>query len=48
LVDSIHIKTSLVRLVGAKAMAQAAGMPMTRPIRVEPTETMIELVACLM
>ena len=32
MVDSIHISRSLVRLVGWKAMAQAAGMAISRPM----------------
>ena len=42
-VDSIHINTSLVRLVGENAMAQAAGTATSRPRIVEPKAMMTEL-----
>jgi hypothetical protein len=45
LVESIQSKTSLVRLVGANAIDQAAGMAMSRAISVDPPATMIELSA---
>ncbi len=43
MVESIHIRRSLVRFPGAKAMAQADGMAMSSAIRVEPTEMITEL-----
>ena len=46
LVDSIHISRSLVRLVGANAIAQAAGTAMIRPTTLAPTDSTIELKAC--
>ncbi|MNL68969.1 hypothetical protein D3C87_1937710 [compost metagenome] len=42
LVESIHIRMSLVRLVGANAMAQAEGMAMISARMVEPTERITE------
>ena len=45
LVESIHIRRSLVRFPGAKAMAQAEGMAMTRAKKVEPSARMIEFMA---
>jgi hypothetical protein len=45
LVDSIQRSRSLVRLVGKKAIAQAAGIAMTRPSSVAPPERMIEFMA---
>ena len=43
LVDSIHIRMSLVRLVGEKAIAQAAGTATIRPRIVEPKAMITEL-----
>ena len=43
LVESIHISRSLVRLVGEKAIAQAAGTEISRPTRLAPTDSRIEL-----
>jgi hypothetical protein len=42
LVDSIHIRMSLVRLVGENAMAQAAGTATISARSVEPTEMITE------
>ena len=42
LVDSIHINRSLVRLPGTKAIAQAAGMAITRARMVEPNDRITE------
>jgi hypothetical protein len=47
LVESIHIRRSLVRLPGAKAMAQAEGMAITRAKSVEPSASMTEFMANL-
>ncbi len=45
LVESIHISRSLVRLPGAKAMAQAAGMAKSSETSVEPSDRMTEFMA---
>ena len=42
LVDSIHISRSLVLWPGTKAIDQAAGMAMSSPSSVEPTEMTTE------